>query len=77
MSEEEIAASDLESSIIDAKQRNEKIKNETEAEVLHVQENIKKLMECYKAFNTKMEAEMRKVGQAFAKLENGKNILNN
>ena len=72
MSEEEIAASDLEANIVDAKQRNNKIKSETEAEVQYVRENINKLMCSYKAFNTKIDAEMRKVEQAFGKLENGK-----
>ena len=76
MSEEEIAASDLESSIADAKRRNEKIKSETDAEVKVVRENIGKLMDAYRRFNAKIEGDMKKVGESFSKLENERNARN-
>lgn len=77
MSEEEIAASDLESTITDAKQTNERIKGETESEITLIRDNFGKLMNSYKTFNAKMDIELRKVALAFSKLETGKSVLNN
>ena len=74
MSEEEIAASDLESNITDAKLRNEKIKQETESETKLIEENFGKLMTSYKKFNAKMETELRNVAIAFSKLDTGKSV---
>ena len=74
MSEEEIAASDLDASINSAKQRNKQIETETEGEVQHVQETVQQLFDSYKGFNTKIEDEMQKVRVAFEKLESEKNL---
>ena len=72
MSEEEIAASDLDASITSAKQRNKNIEIDTEKEVQHVRETVGKLFESYKMFNAKMEGEVKKVERAFAELNSGK-----
>ena len=68
MSEEDIAASDLEANIEHAKQRNNKIKKETELECVQVREAFAKLMNSYKAFEAKMENELKKCNAAFSEL---------
>ena len=69
MSEEDIAASDLESNIQDVKQRNEKTKKESEMECVQVREAFAKLMKSYKAFEANIEKELKLCNVAFSELE--------
>ena len=72
MSEEDIAASDLESNIENAKQTNDKIKKETELECVQVREEFAKLMNSYKVFEAKMENELKMCNAAFSELDRGR-----
>ena len=72
MSEEDIAASDLESNIENAKQTNDKIKKETELECVQVREEFAKLMNSYKVFEAKMENELKMCSAAFSELDRGR-----
>ena len=68
MSEEEIAASDLNSKIEEATKRIQSIKSEIECLKEYVHEEYNKLKKLYNAFLEKLEYETKKVSDAFKKL---------
>ena len=68
MSEEEIAASDLNSKIAEAKQKNDSIKREIEDLQKSVREHFCTLKNAYMAFCARMESETKKVQDAFNEL---------
>lgn len=68
MSEEEIAASDLNSQIAELKQRNDVIKSEIEDLDKTVREHFHTLKTAYLNFCAKMESETKKVQDAFNQL---------
>ena len=68
MSEEEIAASDLNSKIEEATKRIQSIKSEIECLKEYVREEYNKLKKLYNAFLEKLEYETKKVSDAFKKL---------
>ena len=68
MSEEEIAASDLNSKIEEATKRIQSIKCEIECRKEYVHEEYNKLKKLYNAFLEKLEYETKKVSDAFKKL---------
>lgn len=68
MSEEEIAASDLNSKIAEAKQKNDSIKREIEDLQKSVREHFYTLKNAYMAFCARMESETKKVQDAFNEL---------
>ena len=72
MSEEDIAASDLESNIENAKQRNDKIKEETELEGIQIRDAFTKLMNSYKAFEANFQTELKRCNAAFSELHKGR-----
>ena len=73
MSEEEIAASDLNSKIEEATKRIQSIKSEIECLKEYVREEYNKLKKLYNAFLEKLEYETKKVSDAFKKLQLQKN----
>ena len=74
MSEEEIAASDLNSKIEEATKRIQSIKSEIECLKEYVREEYHKLKKAYNAFIEKLEYETKKVSDAFKKLQLKKEI---
>ena len=68
MSEEEIAASDLNSKIEEDTKRIQSIKSEIECLKEYVREEYHKLKKAYNAFIEKLEYETKKVSDAFKKL---------
>jgi len=68
MSEEEIAASDLNLKITEVKQRIERIKSEIENSKQEVREEYQKLKESYMKFCENLKAEYKKMEDAFKKL---------
>ena len=68
MSEEEIAASDLNSKIEEATKRIQSIKSEIECLKEYVREEYHKLKKAYNTFLEKLEYETKKVSDAFKKL---------
>merc|ERR1712223_1485852 len=68
MSEEEIAASDLNLKITEVKQRIERIKSEIEDSKQEVREEYQKLKESYEKFCENLKAENKKMQDAFKKL---------
>ena len=69
MSEEDIAANDLESNIEDARQRNDKLKRGTELEVTSIREKFNEVKNSYEKFEAKWKTEMEKYVAAHAKLQ--------
>ena len=73
MSEEEIAASDLESKIAEVNRQNDEIKRLTEKEAAMTRDAFNELRSSYLIFDRRMDEELRKLALAWETIENGKN----
>ena len=73
MSEEEIAASDLESKIAEVNRQNDEIKRLKEKEAAMTRDAFNELRSQYLIFDRRMDEELRKLALAWETIENGKN----
>ena len=73
MSEEEIAASDLESKIAEVNRQNDEIKRLKEKEAAMTRDAFNELRSSYLIFDQRMDEELRKLALAWETIENGKN----
>ena len=73
MSEEEIAASDLESKIAEVNRQNDEIKRLKEKEEAMTRDAFNELRSSYLIFDQRMDEELRKLALAWETIENGKN----
>ena len=73
MSEEEIAASDLESKIAEVNRQNDEIKRLKEKEAAMTRDAFNELRSSYLIFDRRMGEELRKLALAWETIENGKN----
>ena len=73
MSEEEIAASDLESKIAEVNRQNDEIKRLKEKEEAITRDAFNELRSSYLIFDRRMDEELRKLALAWETIENGKN----
>lgn len=73
MSEEEIAASDLESKIAEVNRQNDEIKRLKEKEAAMTRDAFNELRSSYLIFDRRMDEELRKLALAWETIENGKN----
>ena len=73
MSEEEIAASDLESKIAEVNRQNDEIKRLNEKEAARTRDAFNELRSSYLIFDRRMDEELRKLALAWETIENGKN----
>ena len=73
MSEEEIAASDLESKIAEVNRQNDEIKRLNEKEAAMTRDAFNELRSSYLIFDRRMDEELRKLALAWETIENGKN----
>ena len=73
MSEEEIAASDLESKIAEVNRQNDEIKRLKEKEAAMTRDAFNELRSLYLIFDRRMDEELRKLALAWETIENGKN----
>ena len=73
MSEEEIAASDLESKIAEVNRQNDEIKRLREKEAATTRDAFNELRSSYLIFDRRMDEELRKLALAWETIENGKN----
>ena len=72
MSEEEIAASDLESKIAEVNRQNDEIKRLKEKEEAMTRDAFNQLRSSYLIFDRRMDEELRKLALAWESIENGK-----
>ena len=72
MSEEEIAASDLESKIAEVNRQNDEIKRLKEKEEAITRDAFNELRSSYLIFDRRMDEELRKLASAWESIENGK-----
>ena len=73
MSEEEIAASDLESKIAEVNRQNDEIKRLKEKEAAMTRDAFNELRSSYLIFDRRMDEELRRLALAWETIENGKN----
>jgi len=73
MSEEEIAASDLESKIAEVNRQNDEIRRLKEKEAAMTRDAFNELRSSYLIFDRRMDEELRKLALAWETIENGKN----
>ena len=73
MSEEEIAASDLESKIAEVNRQNDEIKRLKEKEAAMTRDAFNELRSSYLIFDRRMDEELRKLALVWETIENGKN----
>ena len=73
MSEEEIAASDLESKIAEVNRQNDEIKRLKEKEAAMTRDAFNELRSSYLILDRRMDEELRKLALAWETIENGKN----
>ena len=72
MSEEEIAASDLESKIAEVNRQNDEIRRLKEKEAAMTRDAFNELRSSYLIFDRRMDEELRKLALAWESIENGK-----
>ena len=72
MSEEEIAASDLESKIAEVNRQNDEIKRLKEKEEAITRDAFNELRSSYLIFDRRMDEELRKLALVWESIENGK-----